>query len=89
MEPVEPQEMQSSEPQRVVIPDFRLEPYRVPKREKRLYIAAAVVMGIGLLVCLVYFCIIISVIIKTNRKQVKPTESMARPIYSVVETVGI
>ena len=78
MEPVEPQEMQSREEKPVVIPEFRFEPYRVPKRKKALYIAAAVVIGLGLLACLAYFCIIISVIIKTNREQANSAESMAR-----------
>lgn len=84
VEQVEPQERQSREEKPVVIPEFCFEPYRVPKRKKALYIAAAVVIGIGLLACLAYFCIILSVIIRTSREQANSAKSMARPAYSVI-----
>lgn len=89
METVEPQERQSREEKPVVIPEFCFEPYRLPKRKKGLYIAAAVVIGIGLLACLAYFCIIISVIIRTNREQTAPSESMAHSAYVEFETIDI
>ncbi len=89
MEPVEPQEMQSREEKPVVIPEFCFEPYRMPKRKKALYIAAFVVIGLGLLACLAYFCIIISVIIKTNREQAAPSVPMAHSAYVEFETIDI